>query len=90
MPGSLNDNYASSTWWIKNADYMRLKTLQLAYNMPSAWMKRIHFKSANVFLQGVNLLTFSSFKLWDVEIGNGRGAAYSSTRSFAAGIAVNL
>ncbi|MBO9154984.1 TonB-dependent receptor [Chitinophaga sp. GCM10012297] len=90
MPGSLNDNYASSTWWVKNADYMRLKTLQLAYNMPSAWMKRIHFKSANVFLQGVNLLTFSSFKLWDVEIGNGRGAAYSSTRSFAAGIAVNL
>lgn len=90
MPGSLNDNYASSTWWVKNADYMRLKTLQLAYNLPSSWMKRIHFKSANVFLQGVNLLTFSSFKLWDVEIGNGRGAAYSSTRSFAAGVAVNL
>ncbi|MGX5817701.1 SusC/RagA family TonB-linked outer membrane protein [Chitinophaga lutea] len=90
MPGSLNDNYASSTWWVKSADYMRLKTLQFSYNLPSSWMKRVHVKSANLFLQGVNLLTFSSFDLWDVEIGNGRGAAYSSTRSFAGGIAVNF
>lgn len=90
MSGSLNNNYASSTWWVKRADYLRLKTLQLSYNLPDAWMRRIHLKDVNIFLQGVNLLTFSPFKLWDVEIGNGRGAAYSSTRTFAAGIAVNL
>lgn len=90
MAGSLNDNYAASTWWIKNSNYLRLKTLQLSYNLPPSIMKRIGFRSANIFLQGVNLFTFSPFKLWDVEIGNGRGAAYSSTKSYAAGIAVNF
>lgn len=90
MAGSLNDNYAASTWWIKNSDYIRLKTLQLSYNLPDAWMKRMKLKSANIFLQGVNILTFSPFKLWDVEVGNGRGAAYSSTKSYSAGVAVNF
>ncbi|RPE14314.1 TonB-dependent receptor [Chitinophaga lutea] len=90
MAGSLNDNYTASTWWVKNSNYLRLKTLQLSYNLPSAWMQRLRLKSANIFLQGVNLLTFSPFKLWDVEVGNGRGAAYSSTRSYTAGIAVNF
>ncbi|WP_126245306.1 SusC/RagA family TonB-linked outer membrane protein [Chitinophaga rhizosphaerae] len=90
MPGSLNENYAASTWWVKNSNYLRLKTLQFSYNLPQRWMQRMHVKSANLFAQGVNLLTFSKFDLWDVEVGNGRGAAYSSTRSYSAGIAVNF
>ncbi len=90
MPGSLNENYAASTWWVKNSSYLRLKTLQFSYNLPQAWMNRLRIKSSSLFVQGVNLLTFSQFKLWDVEVGNGRGAAYSSTRSYTAGIAVNF
>ena len=90
MAGSLNDNYAASTWWVKSSNYLRLKTLQLSYNLPPSVMQLIKLKSANIFLQGVNLFTFSPFKLWDVEIGNGRGAAYSSTKSYTAGIAVNF
>ncbi|WP_341837820.1 TonB-dependent receptor [Chitinophaga pollutisoli] len=90
MPGSLNENYTASTWWVKNSNYLRLKTLQLSYNLPQNWMKRLRIKSSSLFVQGVNLLTFSKFDLWDVEIGNGRGAAYSSTRSYTAGIAVNF
>lgn len=90
MAGSLNDNYAASTWWVKNSNYVRLKTLQLSYNLPSSWMRRMRLKSASLFVQGVNLFTISPFKLWDVEVGNGRGAAYSSTRTYTAGIAVNF
>lgn len=90
MAGSLNDNYAASTWWVKRSDYLRLKTLQLNYSLPQRWLKHIGFKSSSIFLQGVNLLTFSPFKMWDVEVGNGRGAAYSSTKSYTVGIAVNF
>ncbi|NML37326.1 TonB-dependent receptor [Chitinophaga sp. G-6-1-13] len=90
MAGSLNDNYAASSWWVKRSDYLRLKTLQLSYSLPQRLMKRIGLKSSNIFLQGVNLLTFSPFKLWDVEVGNGRGAAYSSTKSYTVGVAVNF
>ncbi|WP_223151594.1 SusC/RagA family TonB-linked outer membrane protein [Chitinophaga varians] len=90
MAGSLNDNYAASSWWVKRSDYLRLKTLQFSYSLPQRLMKRIGFKSSSIFLQGVNLLTFSPFKLWDVEVGNGRGAAYSSNKSYTVGVAVNF
>ncbi|ATL49760.1 SusC/RagA family TonB-linked outer membrane protein [Chitinophaga caeni] len=88
--GSVNDNFATSTWWLKNANYLRLKTLQVSYNLPKHWMQQMKLKSANIFLQGINVLTFSPFKLWDVELGDGRGAAYPSTASYSAGIAINF
>ena len=83
-------SYGLNTYWLRSSNYLRLKTLQLSYNLPPSVMQLIKLKSANIFLQGVNLFTFSPFKLWDVEIGNGRVAAYSSTKSYTAGIAVNF
>lgn len=88
--GSLNDNFATSTWWLKDANYLRLKTLQLSYNLPKKWIENVKFKSASIFLQGVNVFTVSPFKLWDVELGDGRGAAYPNTSSFSAGFNLNF
>ena len=83
---SYNMNYESSTWWIKNTSYLRLKNLQISYSLPKKWMQTIRFKGASVFLQGVNLLTFSKFKLWDVEQSDGRGDVYPNTKSYSIGI----
>ncbi|EOR96785.1 TonB-dependent receptor [Arcticibacter svalbardensis MN12-7] len=88
--GSINDNFAASSWWVKKADYLRLKTLQLSYSLPKSWTGSVGIKSANIFLQGVNLVTFSSFKLWDVELDNGRGDKYPNTASYTAGLAINF
>ena len=84
--GSVNMNYENSTWWLKNANYLRLKNLQISYNLPKKWMEKIHLKSGTVFIQGVNLLTFSDFKFWDVELGDGRGGAYPNLRSYSIGV----
>lgn len=83
---SYNMNYEDSTWWLKDTSYLRLKNLQIAYSLPKKWMQAIHFSSASVFLQGVNLLTFSKFKLWDVEQSDGRGDVYPNTKSYSIGI----
>ena len=88
--GSINDNFAASSWWVKKADYLRLKTLQVSYSIPKKLMKSVGLKSASIFLQGVNLVTFTPFKLWDVELGDGRGDQYPNTSSYTAGIAVNF
>ncbi|MFR7602648.1 MAG: hypothetical protein ACLUYV_01905 [Alistipes shahii] len=53
-------------------------------------MKRIHINNARIFIQGVNLLTFSKFKLWDVELGDGRGAKYPNIGSVSLGINFNF
>lgn len=83
---SYNMNYENSTWWLKDTSYLRLKNLQLTYNLPKKWMKAIHFSNAAIYLQAVNLLTFSSFKLWDVEQSDGRGDVYPNTKSYSLGI----
>lgn len=88
--GNINMNYEASTWWLKNTGYLRLKNIELSYTLPDRWMKRIHLSNARIFVQGVNLLTFSSFKLWDVELGDGRGAKYPNIGSVSLGINFNF
>ena len=88
--GTINMNYEESTWWLKNTNYLRLKNVELSYTLPDRWMKRIHLENARIFLQGVNLLTFSPFKIWDVELGDGRGAAYPNISSVSLGLSFNF
>ena len=88
--GNINMNYEESTWWLKDTDYLRLKNIELSYRLPDHWMKRIHLDNARIFIQGVNLLTFSSFKIWDVELGDGRGARYPNIASVSLGVNFNF
>ena len=42
------------------------------------------------FMTGTNLLTWSSFKLWDPEMGASRGEQYPLAKSITLGLSVNL
>ncbi|WP_316816355.1 TonB-dependent receptor [Pedobacter nyackensis] len=88
--GRINSNFEPSTFWMKDVSYVRLKTLMLAYNLPKKWIESIKVKGANIFFSGVNLFTISSFKLWDVEKGNGRGDSYPNLRTYSVGFNVNF
>lgn len=83
---SNTENYATSTFWLRDASYLRMKTLDFGYNIPEKFLKRLRLSSARIYLQGYNLLTFSPFKMWDVELGAGDGTAYPNTRSYNIGI----
>lgn len=84
--GSPNSNYEASTWWLKNGRYMRLKNAQVNYALPDSFTSSIGFDNVTFFLSGYNLITWSPFDLWDVELGDGRGAAYPNTSTFTLGI----
>ncbi|WP_082893578.1 SusC/RagA family TonB-linked outer membrane protein [Rufibacter ruber] len=94
--GTINDNYARSTWWIANGRYMRLKTAQLAYKLPKSFVSKAKMANADIFFSGVNLLTFSPFKLWDVELGDGSdaafpgGAMYPNVATYSLGFNLNF
>lgn len=84
--GSVTDNnYISSTRWLKDGSYIRLKQASIGYNFTSAGLKRSGFASLYLYCSGQNLLTFSKFKLWDPELGS-NGAKYPITRMVTAGI----
>lgn len=88
--GGSGNNFRQSTYWLRNASYLRLKTLEIGYSLPKSMVNKIHFNSMRLFFIGTNLLTFSSFKLWDPELGSSNGEKYPLAKMFTLGLSVNL
>ena len=52
-------NYQSSTFWIRDASYLRLKNVEIGYTFPKKWLKKVKMSSARIFINGNNLYTWS-------------------------------
>lgn len=88
--GGNANNFRESTFWLRNGAYLRLKTLDVGYTLPTPIANKLLLSNARFFLVGSNLLTWSPFKLWDPELGNTRGEDYPVTKSVTFGISVNI
>lgn len=85
--GNENMNFENSSWWMKSGAFMRLQTLQLNYDFKNvSWIQKAGMTNLSLYFLGNNLWTASGFKLWDVELGDGRGAAYPLVKTFSMGI----
>ncbi len=69
-------NFANSTWWQQDGRYLKLRSIELGYSLPQTLMNKIGIRSARIYTNGINLLTFSKFKWWDPESRNGNGLYY--------------
>lgn len=88
--GENPNNFRESTFWLRNGQYIRLKTVDIGYNLPKYLANRIKTNNIRLFVVGTNLLTWSKFKLWDPELATPRGEDYPLPKSFTFGISVNL
>lgn len=88
--GSPNSNFKASSWWLKNGKYIRLKDLQVNYQLPKSLTDHVNLTSASIFFAGYNLFTWSPFKFWDVELGDGRGTRYPNIKTYSMGVNVNF
>ena len=88
--GGNGNNYRSSTFWLRNGSYVRLKTVDIGYTLPKSIVNRFHINKARIYLIGTNLVTWSGFKLWDPEMATPRGEDYPLAKSITVGISVNL
>lgn len=59
-----NPSSTYSSFWIRNASYVRLKNVQLGYTLPAAWAAKIGMKKLRIYYSGQNILTFTSFYKW--------------------------
>jgi TonB-dependent starch-binding outer membrane protein SusC len=57
-----------STYFVEDGSYMRIKNIQLTYSIPTAWVQKIKISSAQVYIQGQNLFTFTKYKGLDPDI----------------------
>jgi len=83
------NNTVSSTYWLRNASFFRLKQLELGYTLNKEFTQKFKFKSFRIYASATNLLTFSAFKLWDPEMG-GNALNYPLQKVFNIGINANL
>lgn len=83
---------SSSTRWLVDRSFLRLKTLTLNYNLPKSWLHSVTIKDASVFVQGENLLTFSKQQGLDPEqpISGAVSYRYPAMKTFSFGINVKL
>lgn len=83
---SNTNNSQASTFWQRDASYLRLKNATIGYTFPRSFLHKIHIENFRIYLSGVNLLTFSKFKMFDPELGGGQGDGYPPTSVVNLGI----
>ena len=86
---NLNNNRASS-FWLRNSRYLRLKNVEIGYNLPSRWTRKLRMENARFYVLGNNLLVFDKLKWWDPELASGNGAKYPISRTVTIGLSVNF
>jgi TonB-linked SusC/RagA family outer membrane protein len=88
---SETNNEKVSSFWVKDASYLRLKNLQIGYTLPARLAGKLSTNSIRVYLNGQNLFTKDNFwKGYDVEAPVGRGDAYPQVKTYTIGLDVNF
>lgn len=80
------NNAWASDWWIIDGTYLRLKNLQLNYNLPKKWAKAAGMGAARVYLAGTNIFTLSHFKYLDPENPGVNNGYYPQQRTLSLGL----
>ncbi len=86
-----SNNQQISSFWKKNAAYMRLKNLQVGYSLSPKVAQAMHIQSLRIFANGANLFTKDKFwKGYDVESNVGEASDYPIVKVYSFGINVNF
>lgn len=78
-PNVSQNNRQPSTWWLRKGDFLRLKQLEIGYSLPAGTLGKYGLKTFRIYVNGSNLFSLSSFRLWDIEMA-GEGLGYPVQR----------
>ncbi|MEB2774739.1 TonB-dependent receptor [Algoriphagus sp. D3-2-R+10] len=87
-----NDQYYSSgnTYWFRNTNYIRLKNLEIGYNLPVQITEKVGIKNARLYVNGLNLITWDKLKILDPESSSSNGQYYPQARVINTGLSVSF
>jgi len=66
-----NNNWRSSDLYIKDGSYVRLKTAQIGYTLPTSLTRKVSIQQLRLYLSAENLLTFTGYDGFDPEVASG-------------------
>lgn len=88
------ENFRPSSFNMEDGSFLRIKEITLSYNIPPKWCKKVFLKSANVYISGTNLLTWSKYSGYDPEVNTSTSpfiqgvdnGAFPKSRSYNLGV----
>lgn len=66
-PNDSNRNTRISSWWVEDASFLRIKDIQLGYELPSSLSKSIGVTKARIYVSASNIYTFTNYSGYDPE-----------------------
>ncbi|PCE62546.1 SusC/RagA family TonB-linked outer membrane protein [Sediminicola luteus] len=84
------NNRVQSSFWMQDADYIRLKNVEVGYNFPSPVLDKLKLSQLRLYLSGLNLFTLSDIENFDPEAPSGRGSFYPQTQSYTLGLSIGF
>lgn len=83
-----SNNYTTSTFWMFNGAYFRLKNVTLGYTFPEKWMSKAKIKALRVYATASDLFSIDNYPQgWDPEMGV---SAYPITTSVLLGLSIKF
>ena len=87
--GAFQHNQLPSTWWMRDAAFLRLKNIEVGYEFDKTVLQRLRMENLRVYVQGNNVAVWDKIKYWDPELGNANsGAKYPLCRNFTVGLEI--
>ncbi|HBG40705.1 MAG TPA: TonB-dependent receptor, partial [Porphyromonadaceae bacterium] len=83
-------NSRDSDFWLKDASFLRLKNIELAYNIPSSFLEKIKISSLRLYLSGFNLFSIDKIKIQDPEGTQAGGMYYPQQRVYNMGVSISF
>ena len=83
-------NYLPSTWWQKDMSFLKIRDITLSYNLPENHCRKLKMQGLRIYAIVNNAFTFSSWDLWDPELGTNNGMKYPMMRSYSFGLEFNF
>lgn len=89
--GRFDHNQYPSTYWMRDAGFLRLKNIEIGYQFNEKILKQLKMKNLRVYLQGNNVAVWDNIKFWDPELGNAEsGAKYPICSTYSVGLEVTF
>jgi TonB-dependent starch-binding outer membrane protein SusC len=83
-------NYGNNTYYLFSKNYVRLKNLELGYNLPSSLVQKAKLGSLRVYVNGLNLITIDKHKIFDPEATAQSGVYYPQSRVINTGLSLTF
>lgn len=82
--------YGLNTYWLRSSNYLRLKNVEIGYNMPTSLSSKAGISNLRIYVNGYNLLTWDKMGIYDPESTSGSGQYYPQSRIINTGIRVTF